>query len=392
MGFSILLFLLPFLSAKPIFVIDAVRHGIHTGCSNLSQVPDITWPLYDELSAGGIRQLYLLGRLRRRQYMEKQQLLPENFDARVVHARASNFRRNFMSAQSYLLGLYPYGIEDFNANQQNVEKTLLVPRIPLQISNELISYLRHKPVPNNIPVFPLEVLDPSIETVVRIHNCPIFGHAIQSYHKSSNYSALIASYASLWETIQDAYPLLTKEYLATGDNAIQIANFFLSAEGMGIRPDKFTDQTVSQFKGFWGKALEGEMTYNPMLVTISITQWTKDIVEYMDRALKKEDELKYVFYSTHSRGVFSLLMGIKKFNSTVKFEKDEFATNILFELNEEQNEHFVVVYYNGEVVHKEKYKEFREKFLAAGDLKMSRGDACRAPNGYVEGSEHDYCD
>eukprot|EP00826_Nyctotherus_ovalis_P024668 TRINITY_DN1903_c0_g1_i6.p1 TRINITY_DN1903_c0_g1~~TRINITY_DN1903_c0_g1_i6.p1 ORF type:complete len:198 (+),score=67.80 TRINITY_DN1903_c0_g1_i6:3-596(+) len=188
------------------------------------------------------------------------------------------------------------------------------------------------------------------------------------------------------------YPLLTKEYLATGDNAIQIANFFLSAEGMGIRPDKFTDQTVSQFKGFWGKALEGEMTYNPMLVTISITQWTKDIVEYMDRALKKEDELKYVFYSTHSRGVFSLLMGIKKFNSTVKFEKDEFATNILFELNEEQNEHFVVVYYNGEVVHKEKYKEFREKFLAAGDLKMSRGDACRAPNGYVEGSEHDYCD
>jgi len=394
MAVKILIMLSTFtlIAGEVIFVVDAVRHGIHTGRTNLSQIPDITWPIYDELTAGGIRQQYLLGRLRRKQYIEIQQFLNENFDPKAIEAKVSNFRRNLMSAQSYLLGLYPYGVENLNENQRKVESNLLLPKIPLKVSKDLIDLLKEKPVPGNIPVFPLTVLDRSVENILRIYNCPLFEYTIGGYFESNDYSTLFKKYNPLWEMLRSAYPFLTTDYLMNSDNAAQVTDFFLSAEGMGIRPSKFTEETINLLKNFWGEILEAQMMYNPILVTISIYEWTKEIIEYMDRKINGKEDLKYVLYSSHSRGVFSLLAGVKKFNNTIKFETDDFSSNILFELTKENSTLFVAVYYNGELIHKEKYEDFKKKFLDAGELGMSREEACRAPKGFIQGTVTEYWD
>lgn len=382
---SILFLILVLSNGEPVFVMDIVRHGIHTAGSNMSEIPDITWTMYDELTPSGNRQQYLLGRLRRYQYIEKNHLLTEKFDPKSVYVRASNFRRNYMSAQAYLLGLYPYGLENFNENQRKIEEQLIVPRIPLNVSKELIHILNGQVIPRNIPIFPIVSLDKSIEETLRVYRCPMYEYTIGNYFRSDKYKNLFKKYNELWIKITNIYPKLDENFLSKDDKAIKVTDFFLSAEGAGKRPLKFTDDMIKGLKEFWSKALEEQLTVNHILLNITVNKWTEDITHYMDDVIAGNTILKYVLHSTHSRGTLAMLLALQRFNNSIINTGDDFTANVLFELNKEDgNKYNVKVYYNGDEIISEEYNSFKTKLLKVGELKSGRYSACVAPSNYVK--------
>lgn len=380
----LVLLILGLSSAEPIFVADCVRHGIHTGRTNLSQVPNITWYMYDELVPSGIRQQHLLGRLRRETYLGPGKLLSEEFDPKVIQVKISNFRRNFMSAQSYLLGLYSYGLEKLNEQQRNLESSLLLPNMHMKVSLGIVKELDGEVAPHSIPIFPMRCLNKSAELFLRIYECPMYDYGIDSYYFSDLYKDLRdKNYSSLWEDIRKVFPLVTDEYIKKFDNAVQLTDFFLSAENGGRRPEQFNDSLIVQLKDFWAATLQGEITYKPILIKISLYKWVEDIFTHMDEVLAKKTELKYVLYSSHSRGIGAFAFGLRQLNDSIKYSRDDFATNMLFQLDEEGTQHNVLVYYNGELVHKQEYGSFKKSFMEVASLGMTREEACKAPDNYT---------
>jgi acid phosphatase len=66
------------------------------------------WPqALGELTPEGMFQEYQLGKLKAEQYKVRNHLLPDSYDRNSMMVRSTDFDRTLMSAESFLLGLYP---------------------------------------------------------------------------------------------------------------------------------------------------------------------------------------------------------------------------------------------------------------------------------------------
>ena len=98
-----------FAQEKLIFVIDIVRHGDRTPLITSPEIEKIWSQGVGQLTPAGMRQEYELGKILRRQYVNKYHLLPQQYDINTITVRSSGIPRTMMSAQSLLFGLYPLG-------------------------------------------------------------------------------------------------------------------------------------------------------------------------------------------------------------------------------------------------------------------------------------------
>jgi len=98
-----------FAQGKLIFAIDVVRHGDRTPLIVSSNMTEVLPFGPGQLTGLGMRQEYDLGKTLRQQYVEREHLLPNHYDASSMNVRSSGYARTMMSAQSLLLGLYPLG-------------------------------------------------------------------------------------------------------------------------------------------------------------------------------------------------------------------------------------------------------------------------------------------
>lgn len=95
--------------AKLIFAMDIIRHGDRTPIHLIPNAPH-DWPQgLGQLTATGMQQEYQLGVKARKNYITDTQLLPPTFVSETLYARSSDVDRTLMSAQSFLMGLYPPG-------------------------------------------------------------------------------------------------------------------------------------------------------------------------------------------------------------------------------------------------------------------------------------------
>lgn len=94
---------------KLIFAIDLIRHGDRTPEVMMPKV-DYQWKLgKGQLTPLGMRQEYNLGSKLRHRYVEETHLLPQNYQPGTLYARSTSVERTLMSAQAFLMGLYPPG-------------------------------------------------------------------------------------------------------------------------------------------------------------------------------------------------------------------------------------------------------------------------------------------
>lgn len=379
-----LFFLINEITCKIRFVVDVMRHGAHTAKDNLPFFPDIIWIYKDELTAVGGRQAYLLGRLRRLQYIETNNFLPTSYDPTKIYVHSTETRRSLMTTQSYLLGLYPNGLPKLNDVQLRQVRDLLAPPIPLTVSDNIINTLNDTVVPFEIPIIPIQAIDPSVENLLRVRNCPRFDKSIDQYYASEIYKKTrTEKFGKLWDALKTWYPQITEEYLSKDDNARTLVDFLICTDLEGKRPSKITPDIMQQIYDFWRIIQRDGISIDPMLVKLALNVFAKDITDKMNGVIEGKNNLLYALYGGHSNTVNAIIMGLKTFNQTIDLTGDLFSANVLFELNvqdgyeKDENAHYITVYHNGNVIHNESYPAFRANLLKVGDLGMSREDACK---------------
>jgi hypothetical protein len=94
---------------KLIFAIDLIRHGDRTPYVKIESHSTLWSEGLGQLTALGMRQEFLLGKKKRKEYVARYKLLDDFYKFNAVSVRSSNFSRTLMSAQSFLLGLFPLG-------------------------------------------------------------------------------------------------------------------------------------------------------------------------------------------------------------------------------------------------------------------------------------------
>jgi len=94
---------------KLVFAIDVIRHGDRTPTADIPKAPHQWTEGLGQLTATGMQQEYQLGASLRKNYVDQHHLLPANYAAGTLYVRSSDVDRTLMSAQSFLMGLYPLG-------------------------------------------------------------------------------------------------------------------------------------------------------------------------------------------------------------------------------------------------------------------------------------------
>lgn len=108
----VLLISLPVISysaEKLIFALDLIRHGDRTPIDKLTTVNYEWQEGLGQLTATGMRQEFVMGKLFRKKYIEQLHLLPSHYQHGTMYVYSTNVERTLMSAQSLLMGLYPPG-------------------------------------------------------------------------------------------------------------------------------------------------------------------------------------------------------------------------------------------------------------------------------------------
>jgi acid phosphatase len=92
-----------------VFAVDVIRHGDRTPLKDVPAAPHRWAEGPGQLTAQGMRQEYELGSRMRSVYVGRYHLLPPHYEAGTIYVRSSDVERTLMSAQSFLMGLYPHG-------------------------------------------------------------------------------------------------------------------------------------------------------------------------------------------------------------------------------------------------------------------------------------------
>ena len=155
---------------QPDQVIVLFRHGSRAPLSN---VYDLSWPtnLLGELTATGMRQQFNLGTQLREEYSN---LVPDYYDPDTFYVRSTDLNRTIMSAESFLLGFFPF---ESGPNITNLNPELDTP--PYNISDTVkakIEALGSSALPFNyipIPVHVVEVAQDYLLYSFNTEACPL---------------------------------------------------------------------------------------------------------------------------------------------------------------------------------------------------------------------------
>lgn len=98
-----------FAGERLVFAVDVIRHGDRMPVGDIPK-SSYQWPQpFGQLTPKGMRQEYDLGSKVRAEYVERYHLLPAKYVSGTMYVRSSDIDRTLMSAQSFLMGLYPHG-------------------------------------------------------------------------------------------------------------------------------------------------------------------------------------------------------------------------------------------------------------------------------------------
>ncbi len=332
-------------SSKLALVVDIVRHGARSAAAGCPFFPHITWQTHGELTSLGESQQLLLGQRRRAQYVEGARLLPSSYQPGTLHVRSTNMSRTIMSAEKYLMGMYPELAE------------------PRQL---------------------VQTVDYHEESLLLTTGCKFVTDNFKNYFASKDYFKLIThTHNATWSRIMAAYPSITMQHLLAPANAFYLADFLLCAAADGRLPAGLTSGDAEELKKFIGDTLAGVDRVHPLMNKIGMQGLSQEIIEFMDGAISGKSKVKYVLYSGHDITEIVVLDGLRRMDPTIQIEKvPDFAASILFELESDRDDsNTVTVHYDGKVIHRQPYSEFSKRFRALGDIGSSRQAVCKLKTG-----------
>eukprot|EP01022_Parablepharisma_sp_SALTPOND_P034053 TRINITY_DN90389_c0_g1_i1.p1 TRINITY_DN90389_c0_g1~~TRINITY_DN90389_c0_g1_i1.p1 ORF type:complete len:390 (+),score=23.20 TRINITY_DN90389_c0_g1_i1:114-1172(+) len=311
--------------ATPILVIDFIRHGARSPLALLPFFSNTTWKTPGELTTLGSLQHFSLGKSRRQHYIDTG-FLPNKYNSSLIYARSTKCNRTLSSLQSYFLGLYSIS------------------------SNDSLG---------SADFYKIHTFSAMEEKLLSLESCPFVIKTMYSFDKTQDYRDLVTQFNSTWNAIIAHYPDITMKYIEKGHNAFLLADYLTCADTEGVKPKGIAAETIKEAKTFLGQALKGMMNYNEQVKKIWIPEFVKEILKLMRNAVEGKSTTRYAVYAGHDTTLTMLLIALQGVNSSIEWNQTPgFASSVLLELEERQ----VAVYYEGKLIHMEKYETFAEKF------------------------------
>lgn len=301
-----------FADEKLIFAIDIIRHGDRTPILDLPAAPYAWKEGLGQLTPKGMHQENELGTSLRAIYVDKYHLLPVNYLPGTIYVRSSDFDRTLMSAQSFLMGLYPLGTG---------------PTLPDSSQSAL---------PESFQPIPIHTIPRDQDTLL-LPDHP-------QYHPEDLLKAYVFS-SPEWKAkeaeLQSKYPHWSK---TTGVQIKSLYQLILIADTLYIRqlyhlplPEGLAEVDAEEIiaAGKWAFAT---VFKHPMIGRITGQALLKSISEYLKKASLHQTPLKYVLFSAHDSTLESQMSAL----GVPLKEPPPYASNLNIALFDIGNAHYRV--------------------------------------------------
>ncbi len=304
-----------------IFAVDVLRHGDRTPTINIPKAPYHWKEGLGQLTAKGMQQEYFLGANLRKIYVDKYHLLPSHYAVETLYVRSSDVDRTLMSAQSFLMGLYPLG----------TGPSLSKSRIPA--------------LPQLFQPIPIHTIAKDQDNLlITWTKSPVFKEYLKKY---------VYSTAEWKEKTTKLTPKFTKWSQATGIKITELFQLISLGDTLYINqlyqvplPAGLTSKDAQEIidAGRWAfttafKSQEiGKNTGNTLLRTIA---------NYLQEVAVGKTQIKYLLFSSHDSTQLSLMSAMA---APLK-EVPPYAADLNFSLFEHgKNTYYVKIYFNGKKV------------------------------------------
>ncbi len=254
-----------------------------------------------------------------------------NWNEYIQHIRST-----IMSAQAYLLGLYPSYGKYLNAHQTTKENELLRPKLQNTIDPSRISSLQNSALLFNMPSTVINTVPIIYENLLSIQDCPMMMVKMIEFFSSQDYKDIIGkAYKYLWDEIITMYPGLNYTYLLTSNNALEVTVFILCVAMEAKTPAGITPKHIQQLKNLFGQVEYNHMLMQNNFIPLSMQMYITELMKYFNSTVyNKNSKLKYVLYSAHDYTLVAFLHGTKRINNSIDLlEQADFAARLLLELN-----------------------------------------------------------
>lgn len=290
---------------KLIFAIDLIRHGDRTPINEIPKSP-YAWPQgLGELTAEGMHQEYELGSSLRKKYIDHYHLLPASYSQETIYVKSTDVNRTLMSAESFLLGLYPLGTGPYLSKNKPALPNAFQP-IPIHTESKEHGYI-----------------------LGNLHNKEF--NPDQTWQKKNN--ELKSKYKH-WSEVS-GFEINDLKDLSKLGSALYIRQLHHVPFPAGIsKQDAAELITTAQYVS--------AAPYKQHAITPPPEFFTT-IADYFQQAMTQKNNLKYVLFSAHDSTIFSVTSALDAFVDDVPYASD--LNFSLFEKN--SNQYYVKISFNG---------------------------------------------
>jgi acid phosphatase len=301
-----------------IFAVDIIRHGDRTPILYLPKVHHVWKEGPAQLTAEGMQQEFQLGSELRKKYVDETQLLPEHYEYGTMYVRSTDYERTLMSAQSFLMGLYPLGTG---------------PRTDSSSSHALPKGFQP------IPIFsaPSKSDEVIIQTVSREERAKLMAQYVFSLPDWQQKNNELKSKYPLWSN-QTGIEIENLDDLQMVGDTLYIHKIHNAPMPEGMNASDIETIISASAWAFMAEERPKEVAkaYSSKIMT--------NIANYLNKGSKKSSKLKYVLLSGHD----TTIAGVMSYMGSPLEKAPRYASNLNFSLYESEPNHFTVkLTYNG---------------------------------------------
>jgi len=292
-------------------VVVITRHGDRTPIKTFRK-SESEWELGEgQLTWKGMTEQYEMGKEYRMRYIKQCKLLDLEYHPDKVYARSTSKDRTLMSAQSFLLGLYPPGV---------VSSTL----------------------PSNLQPIPIHASHPKHDSILYAYKtCNALKQMREEIRQSQQ-----------WKEMEEKHqPLLNNLTVMLGDpislTTISSVYTLFKQELRHGKPTYATPELLEQLKEIHTWLLYNHKFPTQKMGKLGAGDLVHEIYSIFEEHVSGKDNAPvFTLFSAHDGTLLALFSALDIRNYSIP----EFSSHVTFELHFAEGEWFVRVYYNNKIL------------------------------------------
>jgi len=369
----VLLFVLPFLHAELVQVIQLARHGARTP-NSFEYLPNQYNERQGELTALGAVQEYFLGQEMRKRYVEDLKFLSEEYDSSEVIIKSSWKNRTIRSAYAFTNGLYPQKegtwLENQYADGFPLEQLLPLKNRQKVINREDIERIK---LNEDFARETVEIVSMDGDLyfhAVKSENCPTAEKIVKEIKKSNQNDEIekylkLTLYPQLVSGVNKhiGFNLLNVDTM-TLKGAKSVLDSYRCNSFHGLDHPDVDKTTLKILKKSRYSYVYKLMLVDDLVRSVSASKLLREFSDYIRSAENRDyGAPKYVFYSAHDTNLeilLSIFLHSDHIDSGEHYNIIPFSSMISFELHKEketvegvnglevQDVHYMKIFFNDE--------------------------------------------